>query len=201
MGAYQPLIFIISAPSGTGKGTVVKKLLELVPNLERLVTATTRAKRNGEINGESYFFLSEPEFLERIDNDGFVEHNQIYGNYYGTLKDTVLHSIQRGRESGTDFLLEIDVDGKRNFSSKIEHSISIFLLPPSTDELKRRIMGRKSETSTQLKKRLDRAEEEISRKHEFDHMVVNDNLETAVKELQLIIEKERNRSRNRARSD
>lgn len=198
MKKHEPLIFIISAPSGTGKGTIVARILAQVHGLKRVVTATTRSKRDGEEQGKSYIFLSETEFLDKIQKDEFVEWNRIYGNNYGTMKKTVSAEIERGRRQGLDFVMEIDVDGKRNFSAAYENCVSIFLMPPSIAALKQRILGRKSENGQQLKKRLARAEKEIARKEEFDYVVVNDDVDRATAEVIQIIEKERNKNRSPA---
>jgi guanylate kinase len=195
MKKHEPLIFIISAPSGTGKGTIVERILAQVPSLRRVVTATTRAKRDGEVEGVSYIYLSETDFLDYIEKDEFVEWNRIYGNNYGTMKKTVYAEIERGRNEELDFVVEIDVDGKRNFSAVYENNVSIFLMPPSIAELKQRILGRKSENDQQLKKRLGRAEKEIARKDEFDYIVVNDDIDKATAEVIQIIENERKKNR------
>jgi len=187
----NPLIFIISAPSGTGKGTLVKQLLEEVPQLKRIITATTRKKRKGEADGKSYIFLSEEEFLKRIEEDAFVEWNHIFDNYYGTLKETVYEHIRHARSNHRDLILEIDVDGKRNFSSHFKNTVSIFLLPPSIEELRNRIVNRDSENMTEISKRLARVKEEIACKEGFNYQVINDSREEAFRQLKLIIENER----------
>jgi len=193
MSKHLPLIFIISAPSGTGKGTLVKQLLEQVPRLERITTTTTRSVRPGEIAGKSYIFISQQQFRDLIEKDAFVEWNHIFDNYYGTFKETVYGNISRAQKKGGDLVVEIDVDGKRNFMAQFSNTVSIFLLPPSIEDLKKRILHRNSENPAEIDKRLSRAAEEISRKDEFDYQIVNDQQEETLGQLKNIVETERSR--------
>jgi len=195
---HRPIIFLFSAPSGTGKGTIVSALLEEVDRLTRIVTATSRPKREGEVEGKSYRFIPKEEFEQLIREHAFVEWNEIYGDLYGTLYPSVDGFVEEAEWEGRDLVLEIDVDGKRNFIREYEGDVtvvSIFLLPPSLEELERRIRGRKAETPAQIKKRLARARMELERKDEYDYCVVNDSKEAAVEEVKTIIEKERARRR------
>jgi len=187
----DPIIFLFSAPSGTGKGTIVSALLEEVERLSRIVTTTSRPKRKGEVERRSYYFISEEEFRNLIRQGAFVEWNQIYGDFYGTKRDVVNRFIKEAAEKGNDLLLEIDVDGKRNFVRQYPNVISIFLLPPSLEELERRIATRKAESPEQMRKRLRRAKMELARKNEYDYCVVNDLKKTAVENVKAIIAKER----------
>lgn len=191
----EPIIFLFSAPSGTGKGTVVSSLLGQVEGLTRIVTVTSRPRRKDEIEGQSYYFVPENEFRNLIREGAFVEWNQIYGDFYGTKKDAVERFIREAAEKGHDLLLEIDVDGKRNFARQYPKVVSIFLLPPSMEELERRMKKRKAESPQQMRKRLERAEMELARKHEYDYCVVNDSRELAVERAKAIIALERERRR------
>jgi len=191
----DPIIFLFSAPSGTGKGTVVSSLLQEVDAVSRIVTVTSRPKREGEVEGQSYYFITEDEFRRLIRDDVFVEWNQIYGDLYGTKKEVVGRFIAEATTKHHDLLLEIDVDGKRNFTRQYPNCVSLFLLPPSVKELERRMRGRKADTSEQMAKRILRAEMELARKDEYDYRVVNDSREAAVEEIKAIIAKERAKRR------
>jgi guanylate kinase len=189
----KPIIFLFSAPSGTGKTTVISSLLQEVDALSRIVTVTSRPKREGETEGLSHYFITEEEFRRLIRDDAFVEWNQIYGDFYGTKKELVRRFIAEATAKHHDLLLEIDVDGKRNFSQQYPNCVSIFLLPPSVEDLERRMRGRKADTPEQMAKRIARAEMELARKGEYDYRVVNDSMEAALEEIKSIIAKERAR--------
>lgn len=193
---HDPIIFLFSAPSGTGKGTIVSSLLKEVDGLSRIVTVTSRPRREGEIEGQSYYFVPEKDFRNLIREGAFVEWNQIYGDFYGTKKDVVDRFLRKAAEKGHDLLLEIDVDGKRNFARQYPNVVPIFLLPPSLEELRRRITTRKAEPPEQVKQRLSRAEMELTRKDEYDYCIVNDSKEIAVENVKAIIAEER-KSRRR----
>ncbi len=193
----DPIIFLFSAPSGTGKGTIVSAVLQEVGGLSRIVTATSRPKRKGEVAGQSYYFIPEKEFRNLIREGAFVEWNEIYGDFYGTKKDVVDRFVSEAAEKGHDLLLEIDVDGKRNFGRHYPNVVSIFLLPPSLDELRRRIKTRKAESPERMIRRLSRAEMELARKGEYDYRVVNDSKEIAVEKVKSIIAKEREKRREK----
>ncbi len=193
---HNPIIFLFSAPSGTGKGTIVSALLKDVDKLSRIVTATSRPKREGELRGQSYDFIPEDKFRQLIGEGAFVEWNEIYGNLYGTLHSSVDAFVEKAEREGHDLVLEIDVDGKRNFVRDYDDEVnvvSIFLLPPSLEELERRIRTRRADTPAQIRKRVARARMELERKDEYDCQVVNDSKEAAVDEIKAIIEKERAR--------
>jgi guanylate kinase len=188
---HDPIIFLFSAPSGTGKGTIVSALLRRDPTLTRIVTVTSRPKRQTEVEGESYYFLPESEFRNLIATGDFVEWNEIYGHLYGTKKDIVQRFVEEAARDGRDLLLEIDVDGKRNFARYYSNLVSIFLLPPSDVELERRIRGRNADEAEQIRKRLARSDMEMKRVDEYDHFVVNDSKDIAVEKIQEIISRER----------
>ncbi len=191
MKTCEPIIFLFSAPSGTGKGTLVAELLESIGSIRRIITVTTRGKRRGEMEGSSYYFVTREQFKEWIDKAQFVEWNEMYGDFYGTRKKYVERIIAEAREIGDDLVLEIDVDGKENFSKHYGNIVTVFILPPSLEELKRRIWGRKAESEEQMQKRFDRAKKELARKDGYDYQVVNDEKERAVGEIIEIIRKER----------
>ncbi len=161
--------------------------------MSRLVTFTSRPRRQGEIDGKSYFFVSEEEFRKLIRDGVLVEWNQIYGDFYGTKRDVVDRFIAEATAKHHDLLLEIDVDGKRNFAREYSNTVSIFLLPPSIEDLERRMRTRKADTPEQMAKRIARAEMELARKGEYDYRVVNDSMEAALEEIKSIIAKERAR--------
>jgi guanylate kinase len=185
MGVKGQLL-VISGPSGAGKGTVCKSLLEK-NDIWISVSATTRKPRNGEIDGVNYFFIDKEDFLEKIDNDDFLEYAEVYGNYYGTPKSKVFKVL----ESGKDVILEIDIQGALKIKSAYPDGVFIFILPPSMEELKSRITNRGSETPESLKTRLNSAYEEISFASKYDYAVINDEVNEAVKKIESIITAEK----------
>ena len=176
-------LIVISGPSGAGKGTICKALLEREDNLYISVSATTRSPRKGEVNGVNYYFLTQEEFKKKVDNNEFLEWAEVHGNYYGTPKFNVEEMINEGK----NIILEIDVQGALNVKKNCEDGVFIFILPPSMEELKRRIIARGSETPESLIKRFKTAYEEINYISKYNYAVVNDDLEDAVKKLQNIL--------------
>ena len=185
MGVKGQLL-VISGPSGAGKGTVCKSLLEK-NDIWISVSATTRKPRAGEVDGVNYYFIDKEEFLERIDNDDFLEYAEVYGNYYGTPKSKVFEVL----ESGKDVILEIDIQGALKIKSAYPDGVFIFILPPSMEELKSRITNRGIETPESLKTRLSSAYEEISFASKYDYAVINDEVNEAVKKIESIIAAEK----------
>lgn len=169
-------VFILSGPSGSGKDTILKEILERRPDLFFSISSITREKRKGETDGEKYHFISREEFEEGLENHAFLEYNKYLDNYYGTPKAPVETHIA----AGTDVLIEVDVNGARSIREKIPDAVSIFIMPPSLEVLKKRLSGRGTETETQIEKRLNAALEEIRRAEEYDYIVVNDALSAAV---------------------
>jgi len=176
-------LIILTGPSGVGKGTVVKEILGLDKNIWLSISATTRKPREGEKEGENYYFLNQERFKEMIDKNLFLEWAQFAGNYYGTPLSSVNEKIKKG----FTVLLEIEVEGARQIKDKFPNSLSIFLLPPDKAELERRIRNRGTEEEEAIKKRLSRANYEISASNQFDFALINHNVdETAKKIIKLI---------------
>ena len=169
-------ILVITGPSGVGKGTLIKGLLERAPGLELAVSATTRKPREGEVNGVDYHFLSEADFDRRAAAGEFVEHAEYAGNRYGTLKSE-LSRPARG------IVLEIDVQGARQVREALPEAKLIFIEPPSFEDLERRLAGRGSDRPEQIERRLAAARDELAAAGEFDHRIVNDDLQRALQEL------------------
>ncbi|MEZ5346746.1 MAG: guanylate kinase [Pyrinomonadaceae bacterium] len=180
-------LFIISSPSGGGKGTLIRELLNRVPDLAYSVSYTTRSIRDGEENGKDYFFVAEEEFRRLIENDAFLEHAVVHGNHYGTSKEKVESRLVEGK----DVILEIDVKGAEIVREKAPHAIAIFILPPSFRKLSDRLTERNTETQEAFKVRLNNAKQEVKAAEGFDYVVINDEIEKAVKELESIFLAER----------
>ena len=181
------LLIVVSGASGTGKGTVCKKILDDMPEVAYSISATTRAPRPGEVDGKEYYFISRDEFKSWIADGKFLEYAEVYGNFYGTP----LNKIEERLNRGEDILLEIDVQGALNVKRKMPEGVYIFLLPPSLDELKRRIEGRGTETPESLSRRLANAVAEIQIGREYDYAVVNDSVDNAAAQIEAILAAER----------
>ncbi|AIY80381.1 guanylate kinase [Clostridium botulinum] len=177
------LLIVISGPSGAGKGTICKELLEKNDNLLLSVSATTRSPRNGEVDGVNYHFLCKEDFITRIEKNDFLEHAEVYGNYYGTPKS----NVDKMLDSGRDVILEIDIQGALKVKENTEEGVFIFILPPSMEELKQRIINRGSETPESLMKRFKSAYKEINFVSKYNYAVVNDEVDIAVEKLEAII--------------
>ena len=176
-------LIIITGPSGVGKGTVVKELLDRNKDIWLSISATTRNPRIGEKDGENYYFISEEKFKDMIDKKEFLEWAQFAGNYYGTPISTVNEKI----EKGFIVLLEIEVEGAKQIKEKFPESLSIFLLPPSKAELEKRIRNRGTEKEEAIDRRLSRADYEIASSDEFDFVLTNHDVDESVKEVFKII--------------
>lgn len=179
---------IVSAPSGSGKTTLLKKIFEKYPNTFGFsVSATTRQPRNGEIDGKDYYFLDVEEFNRKIANNDFLEYEQVYDNlFYGTL----ISEIERIENLGKHTVFDVDVKGGVNIKKYLQDkAIGVFIMPPSLEILKQRLLNRKTETEDSLNKRLQRAELEISYSKFFDYVIINDDLQTATNELEELIKK------------
>ncbi len=196
----KPLVFIISAPSGSGKSTLVNRVRTDVPNLTFSVSYTTRPTRGSERNGYEYYFVSRDEFERMLARDEFLEHAEVFGNYYGTAK----RFLREAETRENDLLLDIDVQGAEQIKKKVPEAVSIFILPPSHDELKRRLERRtraEEELHTEktapeilhrtIQKRLDGAKREIENYPKYDYILVNDRLEDSIEHLEAILACER----------
>lgn len=171
-------MLVVSGPSGSGKSTICKRLLQ-DPRVVFSVSATTRKPRPGEVDGRDYHFLSADEFRARIAKGAFIEHAEVFGNLYGTLREP----MEAAKARGQVYLLEIDVQGANQLRALGEEGVYIFIAPPDFEELKRRLSGRGTESPEVLQRRLHKAEDELRERHRYDHVVVNDELERAVAEV------------------
>ena len=181
------LLFVISGPSGVGKGTLREKVFNIFPDLEYSVSVNTRPPRKGEIEGKDYYFVTVDEFKKMIKENNFVEWAIVHGDYKGTPIKFLLDELQKGR----DVLLELDVQGAMQVKEKFPDGIFIFIAPPSWKDLEDRLRKRNTEGEKALEKRLKDARIEIKYKKNYDYLVVNDNIETALKKLESIIIAER----------
>ncbi len=182
----QGILFILSGPSGVGKGTVRKQLFNQDPNLKYSISMTTREPRIGEKDGIDYFYRSREHFKDLIKKDAFIEHAQYVNNYYGTPKEYVENMLSLGH----DVFLEIEVQGALQVKQNYEKGIFIFLLPPSLEDLKTRILRRGTESEQLVLDRLSEARKEIEMMEEYDYVVVNDNVHHAVDKIKSIIQSE-----------
>lgn len=176
-------IYIIAAASGTGKTSLVNELVKSFDNLVASISYTTRGKRSDEQNGKNYFFISIEEFERMIVNQEFLEYAKVFGDYYGTSRNWIENRINKGM----DVILEIDWQGARQIKKLLPDTISIFILPPSLQELRSRLETRKQDNATIIDKRLSQAGKEISHCKDFDYIVVNDKFEEALADLRSII--------------
>ncbi|MDR2109451.1 MAG: guanylate kinase [Coriobacteriales bacterium] len=176
-------LFIISGPSGAGKGTLVSRVLASVEGLQLSISATTRPPRAGERDGREYYFFSEKHFDELVAQDGFLEWAEVHGNRYGTPRAQAEQLLARG----ADLILEIDVQGREQIVARWPEAVSIFVAPPSLDELERRLRHRGCEDEPAIQRRLGNARSEMEKAELYDHRVINDNLQRAADELEKII--------------
>ena len=184
----EGVLLVISSPSGTGKTTICKKLLEYDKNIHLSVSVTTRKKRKNEVEGIDYYFRSKKDFLNLKSQNSFIENAFVFENYYGTLKSEVLKQL----ENGIDVLIDIDWQGTRQITQAMKGNlIKIFLLPPSIDELKKRLSKRNSDSIKEINFRMSKALKEIKHFDEYDYVLVNDNLDDTFQKIVKIIEVER----------
>jgi guanylate kinase len=178
-----PKVFVITGPSGVGKGTLIRGLLERIPELELSVSATTRAPRPGEHDGVDYHFLTPQQFEARVAAGDFVEHAEYSGNRYGTLRS----ELERRLAEGAGVVLEIEVEGARQVRRTMPEATAVFIAPPPGGALRARLVGRGTDSAEQVDRRLETAERELRAQPEFGHVVVNDRLEHATDELVEIV--------------
>lgn len=177
------LLLVISGPSGAGKGTVCRELLKRLPGLRYSISATTRPPRPGEQDGVDYYFVSQEEFRRLQEAGELLEWACVYGNCYGTPRRPVEEALRRG----DDILLEIDVQGARQVKEKFPEAVTVFLLPPSYQELTRRLLGRGTDDAEQVSRRLDLAPQEVGQARHYDYIVVNEEVSLAVAKIEAII--------------
>jgi len=185
-------VFIISAPSGSGKSTLVRRLLASVPGLMFSISYTTRAPRGNEVDGENYRFISRKEFEARIAQDEFLEHAQVFGNYYGTHRGV----LDRAQKEGLDLVLDIDVQGARQLKGKIPEAVTVFILAPSREILEQRLRARSEDADAVIQRRLRDAANEIRNYSVYDYVLINQELTQSDETLAAIVRAERVR-RNR----
>ena len=182
---HKGLLIVISGFSGAGKGTVMKKLMEDYDQYALSISMTTRAPREGEVHGREYFFTTREQFEDKIKEGGFIEHAQYCGNYYGTPKDYVQEQL----DAGKDVILEIEIQGAMKVKEQFPDAVLLFVMPPSIAVLHQRLVGRGTETEEVIVERLVRAEEEAVGIEGYDYIIINDDLDTCVKELHELLEK------------
>jgi guanylate kinase len=176
-------VFVITGPSGVGKGTLIRGLRERIPELDLSVSATTRAPRPGERDGIDYHFMDAEEFARRVAAGQFVEHAEYSGSRYGTLRS----ELERRLREGIPVVLEIEIQGARQVREAMPEALAVFIAPPSRDALRARLVGRGTDAAEQVKRRMETAERELEAQPEFAHVVVNDRLEEATDELERIV--------------
>lgn len=184
----QNVLVVLSGPSGVGKGTLAKLIVEKEKDIALSISCATRNPRVGEVNGREYFFITKEEFKSKIENGGFLEYSEHFENYYGTPKDFVLETLK-----SKNVLLEIDVNGGLEVKKNFEKALLIMILPPSIEEIRKRLIGRGTETEDKINLRMERIEYELGKKELYDYSVVNDNLDVCADEIIKIIKMERSK--------
>lgn len=180
------LLIVVSGPSGTGKGTILSQVMKN-GNYYYSVSATTRKPREGEVDGVNYSFLTRDEFEKLIGEDGFLEHAEYTGNYYGTPRKAVFDNLEAGR----DVILEIEVQGAMKVHEKCPEAVMVFILPPSVEELRQRLIGRGTESPDVIEKRVAEAEGEIRHAYDYDYVIMNDDLDRAIKDFAEVVSAEK----------
>ncbi len=180
-------LYIISAPSGAGKTSLVKELLQQVDNLELSVSHTTRTKRDAEIDGKDYYFINEMQFKQMVKDEHFLEHASVFGNYYATSEDHIHEDL----DQAIDIILEIDWQGAEQVKQKFSDSVSIFILPPSRDELYQRLKHRGQDSNQVIESRMQQAVNEMIHYKQYDYIIVNDDFSIALEQLKSIVHSKR----------
>ncbi|MEQ5803804.1 guanylate kinase [Halomonas sp. H10-9-1] len=180
---HQGTLFIVSAPSGAGKTSLVRELIESLDGLQVSVSHTTRARREGEVDGVNYHFVDVPAFEAMIERGEFFEHARVFDNYYGTSRP----AVQAALAAGQDVILEIDWQGARQVRQQMPEAVSVFILPPSREELERRLAGRGTDDHAVIQRRMRDAVSEMSHHDEYDYLVINDDFTTALDELRALV--------------
>ncbi|MBE7087654.1 MAG: guanylate kinase [Clostridiales bacterium] len=183
------ILVVLSGPSGVGKGTIAKLLIDRNPEFCLSISCTTRAPRAGETDGKEYFFIDKTDFLTKIDANGFLEYSEHFGNYYGTPKTFVTEKLK-----SNDVILEIDVNGGLNVKKNYPKAVLIMIAPPSLEELKNRLVNRHTESEEQILNRMERIEYELGKKELYDYTVINDDLTKALEEIEEIIKNEKSKN-------
>lgn len=186
----EGVLYIISAPSGAGKTTLCKEIIDIFPHLRHSISYTTRQPRLGEVHGKDYYFISRDEFRRMVTDDEFAEWAEVHGNCYGTS----IRTLEECRASGIDLILDIDIQGARQLKKRYEGGVYIFILPPSYEELRRRLNGRSSDSDDVINRRIDAAAGEIRESRWYDYIIVNDQFSRAVEELKSVMIAERCRT-------
>ena len=181
------ILFVVSSPSGGGKGTLIQRVLNRLPNLSYSVSYTTRKPRNGEVDGREYFFVTREQFAEMVERNDFLEWANVHSHLYGTSRSQVARDVSQGR----DIVLEVDVQGAASIRNLISDSVSIFILPPSLEVLRERLIARGTDSPDELAVRLHNAPEELKAYKTFDYVIINDDADYAAAKLMAIIEAER----------
>lgn len=185
-------LIVFSGPSGAGKDTILNKIMGEKENLKLSVSHTTRSPREGEINGKNYYFVSKQEFIKMAENGEMLEYATYCGNYYGTSAVKVQDEL----EKGNDVILEIEVQGAEQVMKKVPEVLSIFILPPSLSELKKRLKNRGTDSEEVINRRVKEAEKEIALAHNYDYVIINDDIEKSAKKVLKIIELQEMKSQN-----
>ncbi len=180
------VLIVLSGPSGVGKGTIAKLLVQRNENISLSISCTTRKPRDGEVNGREYFFIDKEDFKDKINGQGFLEYSEHFENFYGTPKDFVIKSLEK-----KDVLLEIDVNGGLDVKKSFPEAVLVMVTPPSIEEIKNRLINRHTEDLEKINLRMERIGYELDKQSEYDYSVVNDELMTAVSEIENIIKKEK----------
>jgi guanylate kinase len=179
----KPVILILSGPSGAGKTTLSHTLIAAVPDSIEAVSHTTRAPRTGEKEGEDYFFVSEAEFHRLVNRGEMLEYAEVYGNLYGTSRNSIEHALREGK----NIILDIDWQGARHIKSIYPDAVSVYILPPAQRESEKRLISRQQDSDETIKSRMAEYKEQLSHQSEFDHVIINDRLSDATRELVRIL--------------